>query len=247
MLKKFAVCAAVMASLYTASALAAPTLRVGSETTFPPFEFVDVKTKQFVGYEIDLINAVGKKAGYNISVQSMGFDAIIPALMTGTVDVGVSGMTITAERKKKVDFTVPVFKGGLVAVVRQKDAAAYKTPAAIKGKQVCAQLGTTGQLKAEEISGKKARTFNNAAEAMMELRNGGCDAVVADKPVIEYFLKESRQSRYFHELPTQLTTEDWGFAVKKGNKKVLNALNSALVSLQKDGTVAKIHKKWFNN
>ena len=87
MLKKFAVCAAVMASLYTASALAAPTLRVGSETTFPPFEFVDVKTKQFVGYEIDLINAVGKKAGYNISVQSMGFDAIIPALMTGTVDV----------------------------------------------------------------------------------------------------------------------------------------------------------------
>ena len=194
MLKKFAVCAAVMASLYTASALAAPTLRVGSETTFPPFEFVDVKTKQFVGYEIDLINAVGKKAGYNISVQSMGFDAIIPALMTGTVDVGVSGMTITPERKKKVDFTVPVFKGGLVAVVRQKDAAAYKTPAAIKGKQVCAQLGTTGQLKAEEISGKKARTFNNAAEAMMELRNGGCDAVVADKPVIEYFLKESRQS-----------------------------------------------------
>ena len=161
MLKKFAVCAAVMASLYTASALAAPTLRVGSETTFPPFEFVDVKTKQFVGYEIDLINAVGKKAGYNISVQSMGFDAIIPALMTGTVDVGVSGMTITPERKKKVDFTVPVFKGGLVAVVRQKDAAAYKTPAAIKGKQVCAQLGTTGQLKAEEISGKKARTFNN--------------------------------------------------------------------------------------
>lgn len=247
MLKKFAVCAAVMASLYTASALAAPTLRVGSETTFPPFEFVDVKTKQFVGYEIDLINAVGKKAGYNISVQSMGFDAIIPALMTGTVDVGVSGMTITPERKKKVDFTVSVFKGGLVAVVRQKDAAAYKTPAAIKGKQVCAQLGTTGQLKAEEISGKKARTFNNAAEAMMELRNGGCDAVVADKPVIEYFLKESRQSRYFHELPTQLTTEDWGFAVKKGNKKVLNALNSALVSLQKDGTVAKIHKKWFNN
>ena len=245
MLKKFAVCAAVMASLYTASALAAPTLRVGSETTFPPFEFVDVKTKQFVGYEIDLVNAVGKKAGYNISVQSMGFDAIIPALMTGTVDVGVSGMTITPERKKKV--TVPVFKGGLVAVVRQKDAAAYKTPAAIKGKQVCAQLGTTGQLKAEEISGKKARTFNNAAEAMMELRNGGCDAVVADKPVIEYFLKESRQSRYFHELPTQLTTEDWGFAVKKGNKKVLNALNSALVSLQKDGTVAKIHKKWFNN
>ena len=177
----------------------------------------------------------------------MGFDAIIPALMTGTVDVGVSGMTITPERKKKVDFTVPVFKGGLVAVVRQKDAAAYKTPVAIKGKQVCAQLGTTGQLKAEQISGKKARTFNNAAEAMMELHNGGCDAVVADKPVIEYFLKESRQSRYFHELPTQLTTEDWGFAVKKGNKKVLNALNSALVSLQKDGTVAKIHKKWFNN
>lgn len=108
-------------------------------------------------------------------------------------------------------------------------------------------MARPGQLKAEEISGKKARTFNNAAEAMMELRNGGCDAVVADKPVIEYFLKESRQSRYFHELPTQLTTEDWGFAVKKGNKKVLNALNSALVSLQKDGTVAKIHKKWFNN
>lgn len=60
-------------------------------------------------------------------------------------------------------------------------------------------------------------------------------------------LREQAYDAFIHELPTQLTTEDWGFAVKKGNKKVLNALNSALVSLQKDGTVAKIHKKWFNN
>ncbi len=238
---------AVLSMVYAGAVIAAPALKVATEPTFPPFEFIDVKTKKFVGYEMDLIQEVGKKIGMEIVMQPMGFDAIIPAIMGGTVDVGVAGMTITAERQKRVDFTTPDFVGGLAALVRAKDAGRIKDHKDIMGKQVCAQLGTTGMLKAQELSGKKPKTFNNVAEAMIELGNGGCEAVIADKPVAEYFMKESRQEKNFRVLPVQVTTENWGFAVQKGNKALLDKLNKALADLKADGTIAKIHKKWFGN
>ena len=83
----------------------AATLRVATNPTFPPFEFVNSETKEVTGFEMDLIRAMAKQAGYDVEILNIGFDGIIPALMAGTADVGASGFSITEERKKRVLFT----------------------------------------------------------------------------------------------------------------------------------------------
>ena len=104
--KVFAAAASALAiAAFAGNAMARDTLRVGTEPTFAPFEFLDTKTQEFSGFDIDLIKAVADKAGYDVKVMNMGFDALIPALSAGTIDVIASGISITEERQKKVDFT----------------------------------------------------------------------------------------------------------------------------------------------
>lgn len=120
------VCAVATLSVAAADdALARDKLRVGTEPTFAPFEFMDTQTREFVGYDIDLIRAVADKAGYDIEVVNMGFDALIPALGMDVVDVVAAGVTITEERSKRVDFTAPYYTAGLSMLVRKEDAAKY--------------------------------------------------------------------------------------------------------------------------
>ena len=109
-MKKFvlgACAAALMSTALSGAALARDLLRVGTEPTFAPFEFLDTETKQFAGFDMDLIRAVADKAGYDVEILNMGFDALIPALMTRSIDVIAAGLSITEERAKRVDFTKP--------------------------------------------------------------------------------------------------------------------------------------------
>ena len=84
-------------------------IKVGSETTFAPFEFQDEQTKEYVGFDIDLMQAIGAKMGVKVEIASMGFDGLIPALNAGNIDAAISGMTITEERKQKVAFSDPYY------------------------------------------------------------------------------------------------------------------------------------------
>lgn len=142
--KVFAAAASALAiAAFAGNAMARDTLRVGTEPTFAPFEFLDTKTQEFSGFDIDLIKAVADKAGYDIKVMNMGFDALIPALSAGTIDVIASGISITEERQKKVDFTSPYYQSGLSYLVRKADAEKIKTFADLKGKTLAVQIGTT--------------------------------------------------------------------------------------------------------
>lgn len=104
MLKKFSFCALAAAAMLTATTLSAKELRVATNPTFAPFEFVNSQTKEITGFEMNLIRAMGKKAGYDVVIQSIDFDGIIPAVMSGNVDVGASGFSINDKRKEKVNF-----------------------------------------------------------------------------------------------------------------------------------------------
>ena len=246
MLKKFAVCAAVMASLYTASALAAPTLRVGSETTFPPFEFVNTKTQEITGFEMDLIRAMGKQAGYEVKITNMAFDGIIPAVLSGSVDVGASGFSVTEERKKRVLFTEPFYKSGLTVLVAKGNEDKIQGFKDLDGRKLAVQIGTTGAAYAKNVEGARVSAFNTTSEAFMDLNVKNADAVVLDRPVLAYFLKTKPRVAKNLQLSTEIAdAEHFGFAVKKGNAELLQKLNAALEELKKSGEFAKIEDKWF--
>ena len=135
MMKKFLLSLAVGAALATSAQAA--TISVGTEATFAPFEFMDEQTKQLTGFDMEIIEAVAKEMGDDVRVHNMGFDALIPSLQTGIIDVTVAAMTITPERQKRVDFTDPYYQSGVVIMVRKEDAKKYTNFESLEGQRLC--------------------------------------------------------------------------------------------------------------
>lgn len=221
----------------------AKVLKVGSDTAFAPFEFQDEKTKEYVGFDMDLIRAIGKQMGAEVQVQGMGFDGLIPALEAGNIDATISAMTITPERAQKVNFSKPYYKSGLSMVVKS-DNNTLKSFKDLEGKRIAVQIGTTGAEEAKKIKDAKIREFNTAPEAFMELKAGGVDAVVNDLPVNEYYIAQAG-GKDAKIVGDPLTSEEYGIATAKKNTELADKINKALEELKKNGEYEKIYMKWF--
>ncbi|MCC5464030.1 basic amino acid ABC transporter substrate-binding protein [Pelosinus baikalensis] len=218
-------------------------LKVGTDAGFAPFEFQDEKSKEYVGFDMDLIKALGKQMGYEVQIQNMNFDGLIPGLEVNSIDAVASGMTITEARKQKVNFTKPYYQAGLTIVVKN-DNNAIKNFKDLEGKKIAVQIGTTGAAEAKKIKDAQVREFNNAPEAFMELKAGGVDAVVNDKPVNEYYIAQSG-SKDAKTVGEPLQAEEYGIAVAKKNTELAGKLDKALDELKKNGEYEKIYVKWF--
>lgn len=162
------------------------TLVVGMEPTFPPFEFTD--NGKYVGFDIDLANAIGEKTGMQVEVKSLGFDALIPALRSGQIDMIASGMDATPERQKQVSFTEPYFQDGYSVVVR-KDNDTIHGFDDLKGRTVGTQVGTKGVDLGTE-AGATVKQYDANSQGWMELQSNTCDAVIINTSVALYYLKE---------------------------------------------------------
>ncbi|GBG57929.1 basic amino acid ABC transporter substrate-binding protein [Sporomusaceae bacterium FL31] len=221
----------------------AKVLKVGAETTFPPFEFQDETSKDYVGFDIDLAKAIGKQIGYEVQIQNIGFDGLIPALDAGNIDMIASAMTITDERAKKVNFSKPYYKSGLSIVVNSSNNSinSFKD---LEGKRIAVQIGTTSAEEARKIKNAQVREFNSNSEAYMELKNNGVDAVVNDLPVNAYYLTKTgaKDAKLVGEVAN---SEDYGIATAKKNTELNEKINKALDELKKNGEYEKIYVKWF--
>lgn len=173
------VAAAALALMVVGTQAGAETLRVGSETVYPPFEFLDSNSGKYVGFDIDLIDEVAKRAGFEPQILSMGLDGLIPALMSGSIDVAVSALTITPERAAKVDFTKPYYESGL-SIMARKDDASIKGVKDLENKVLCAEIGSSGSVFMSKIKGAKIRTFNSAGEAFLQGPRGHRQRVLPD-------------------------------------------------------------------
>ena len=229
----------------TSSSSGAKTLKVGSSVDFAPFEFQDEGQAEYQGFDMDLIRAIGKEMGYDVEISNIGFDGLIPALQAKNVDVLITGMTINDERKQSVDFSDPYYQSGLTIVVRENEEN-IKSFDDLKGKRIAVQIGTTSAKETKVIPGAEAKELNTPADCFMELKNGGVDAVVNDRPVNDYFIHSSQQTGV-KTLPDRLTSEDYGIAVAKGNTELLTKINDALKKLKDNGEYDKIFAKWFGD
>ncbi len=218
-------------------------LRVGCEPTFAPFEFQKEGSKDYDGFDMDLVRAIGKQMGCKVEIVNMGFDALIPALNAGTIDLAASGMTITDERKQAVAFSDPYYTSGLIVMV-SKDNTEIKGIKDLEGKRIAVQIGTTGEKKARSVKDAKITAFNNNTEAIMELKNKGVDAVINDSPVVGYYLAQGGSATAM-TVGEVMEAEQYGLAMKKGNDKLLSDVNKALAELKKNGEYDKIYKTWF--
>lgn len=223
-------------------ARAQKTLLVATEPTFPPFEFQEGEAG-LQGFDVDLLRAVGKEAGFGVKFQSMPFDGIIPALQAKSIDAAVSAMTITAERSKTISFSRPYFKAGLAIAIKSDDNTITSLES-LKGKKIAVQIGTTGATEAQKVSGAQLRTFDNAPLCLQELANGNVDAVIHDAPVIRYALKTGNLNS-LKVIDQLLTEEYYGIPLPK-NSPDLELINKGLNAVLSNGTYAQIYQKWFN-
>lgn len=225
------------------SSTGAKTLKVATDPTFAPFEFQGSDGK-VQGFDIDLMNGIGKSTGFQIEYQNMPFDGMIATLQSSRVDAGLAGITITPERLKTISFSKPYIKAGLALAVQENNKEITKFDN-LKNKKIAVQIGTTGANEAKKITGAKISTFKTPDLALQELANGNVDAVINDAPVTLYAMKTGnlKKVKVVGEL---LTEEYYGIATPK-NSPNLEAINQGLDAIIKDGTYAQIYKKWFNS
>lgn len=224
------------------SAHAQDVLRVGTDATFPPMEYVDNGKR--TGFDIELVEAIGKVLNKRIEWVDIDFKGLIPGLISKRFDMSVSAIYITDERKKVVDFTDPYYAGGLVAMVKEGNTG-IKTLAELNGKKVAVQVGTKSvtflgtnypQIQLVEVE-KNQEMFN-----LVDI--GRADAAVTGKPAAFQYVRTRGGLRV---LEQQLTTEEYGMALRKDSPELTKAVNGALAKLKADGTYAQIVKKWFSN
>lgn len=219
-----------------------PKYSVALEATFAPFEFRDVKTGDFTGFDIDLIKAIGKAEGFDVDIKEMGFDGIITALQTNNVNMAISGISIDDKRKEAVDFSLPYYQSGLVVAVKA-DNNTIKGFDDLKGKKIAVQINTTSAKEAKKIPGAKVTELDKVPDMFLELKNGGVDAVINDLPVTAYYIKQGNNDVKI--VGDVLSAEYYGIAVPKGKTEILQKINEGLKTLKANGQYAELYKKWF--
>jgi polar amino acid transport system substrate-binding protein len=219
---------------------AKPVLKVGTSADFPPFEFQDEKTGAYLGFDIDLIQAVGAAADMEVQIVNTAWDGLIPGLLTGNYDCIMSAMTITDERLKAVAFSDPYFSAGQVIVTRADDSS-IQTVEDLVGKKISVQIGTTGDLAASDIQGAIVKRFNLAPDAIQEVRNGSVPACIIDLAVAAEIAKEYHDIKFGEPF----TMEYYGIAMRKNNTDLIKKINRALASVKASGEYDKIYANWF--
>lgn len=241
MKKILALVLAAMMTLCTMAALADETIILATNPEYPPFEYVE--GNDTVGYDIDLFDAIAKKAGFEYVIEAMDFDAVISAVAANPNTVGVSGISITDERKLTVNFSTGYINAGLVVIVKADSG--YETVDQLKGKLIGVQLGTTSDFAAEEITGhENVSQYKTFLNAVMDLKGNKIDAVIIDKPVGQAILA-SLNDPSLVMVDMGLQADWYGIEVNKANTELLEKINTALAELEAEGFMEQLAVKYF--
>jgi polar amino acid transport system substrate-binding protein len=234
----FALTVSCLASMSVAHS--AQPIKAVTDATFPPMEFVE--NGKYTGFDIELVEAIGKHLNRPIEWTNVDFKGLIPSLTSKRADIAVSAIYITPERSQVVDFADSYMAGGLVAVVKANNTA-IRNIDDLKGKRVSVQIGTKSvqwlkdnmpTIQLIEVE-KNQQMFN-----LVDI--GRADAAVTGKPAAFQY---ARTKGGVGILSQQLTTEDYGIAVRKDLPETTKAINEALKALKANGTYDKLVAKWF--
>jgi polar amino acid transport system substrate-binding protein len=211
---------------------------------YPPFQSeIDGKVQ---GFDVSLIDLVAKNLGVQQTIVDTPFENFKTGafLNSGQCDLAAAGMTITDERKKNVDFSDPYFEATQAVLVDKGADVSSLAEVKSKGLKLGAQAQTTG----EDHAGKQGFdpvSFESSDAVLNGLRTGQVKAVIIDYPVVQGWLKDKANADAFKVVDNLNTGEQYGFTVKKGNTKLVAAINKALADAKADGTYKTLYEKWI--
>jgi glutamine transport system substrate-binding protein len=244
-LKTLGIAIAVSLSLGAGPTLAQDkSLQAVTDPSFVPFEMLDQETGEMVGFDMDILAEVAKRAGFDYNLRTMDFNGIIPALQARNADIALAGITITDEREKIVDFSDPYYDSGLRLLVGANNDSITEV-SDLEGKTIGTKIGSTSANYLEENLGDKATItpYPGSADMYMALLAGSVDAVFYDAPNVGYFSKTQGEGRAKVVGPLY-EGQQYGIALAEGSEW-LDEVNAALASMKEDGTYDEIYTKWF--
>ena len=228
---------------FAPSALAADkVLKVATNVAFPPYEYYE--DEKVVGIDVDIVQAICDKLGYEMELSDMEFGSIITAVAAGKVDVGFGAITITEERAKSVNFTTSYATGIQSIIVKEDSPITGVEDLEAKGIKIGVQQDTTGDIYATDQFGEDHMArFNKGADAVQALITGKVSCVIIDNSPAETFVAQNKGLKI---LPTAYAEEAYGFELNKNATELYEEFNGALEELLKDGTVQKIIDKYIS-
>jgi len=216
-------------------------IRIATDATWKPFEYVNDQTKQIEGFDIDVMNAIAERENLDIEFVNVGFDPLLAGMAQGTYDAAISSITITEDRKKAMLFSDPYFAAGQIVTVH-KDNTAVTSKDNLSGK-VGAQLGTTGAMEVAKIKTATLKTYDDITLAFQDLMNGQITAVVCDNPVALLAVAENPDK--IKTVGSVFTDENYGIAVAKGKTDLLAKINDGIKKIKDEGLIAQFTDKWL--
>ncbi len=229
--------------LFTGCSSDSGKLRVATDATWPPFEYVDTTTGKIVGFDIDLFTEIAKETNLDIEFVNVEWDPLLAGVAQGTYDCAISSITIKEDRKAEMDFSDPYYVAGQV-IVTLKESTSITGPESLSGKKVGVQTGTTGDDEAQAIEGTNVVGYDEIGMAFVALMGKQIDAVVCDTPVASGYLAKYDTLTTAGEV---LTTEEYGIAFPKGNADLVNKVNDGLAKVKARGVIEELVQKWLVN
>lgn len=218
-------------------------LIIGTDATYRPFEYVDEKG-EIVGVSIEVGREIGKALGREVEFRNINFDGLITALRTGAVDLVISSMTATPERRQSIDFSEPYVKTGLSILAAKnstiQSAADLKTP----GRKIVVRLGTTGESWCREnLKEAKITALDADVSCVMEVVNANVDAWVYDQlSIMNYHAENADKTR---ALLAPLREEVWAVGLKQGDDELKAKVNDVLARMRGDGSFNKLAERFM--
>ncbi len=230
------------------AAYAGDTIVVGTSADYPPYEYTDAKG-EFIGFDMDLIRAIGEKIGKKVKIVDMGFDTLIAGLQEKKIDVVIAAMQASAERKEKVDFSTTYHDIKDAILVKADSAIVIKSVQDIAKYKVASQTGTIQEkwiqenlIKTGKLPAENYFSYERVDNAAMDIKAGRADVlhIIAD-PATALAEKNNLKIAL---ITTETVSAGQSVAVTKGNKELLDAINKAIEALKADGSLKKLMDKY---
>ncbi len=211
---------------------------MGTNAQFPPFEYY--KDENIVGFDIEIATKIAEKLEIELAVEDMNFDSLPSALEKEKIDFVLAGMTITNERKEKLNFSNSYYKSGQTIITMSNNEEINNKESLI-GKKIGIQVGTTGEEEARKVDKATIFEYNTPLAAIMDLKSGNIDAVIYDLEPAKNFVSQNPDIKIVNNL---LTEEEYAIAVRKEDVELLEFINEVIEEVKND---KELEKRYFDD
>lgn len=219
-------------------------LVVGTSADYPPYEFIDTKTGELVGFDIDVIREIAHRLHKKLLVKNLSFTSLVFSLLAGDIDLIASGMSPSPRRAKFVHFTDKYMDGDYYVIVSKKDRFVPKGLQDLVGKEVVVNTGHAAEAFMAKQEGVHLIRLRDVSLGLIAISTGSADAFVSVKSAMQAALQKKTNSEQFAVLELLGIGDDCAFAVERHNQKLVKEINEILAQMKNDGTLAQLKNKW---